>query len=188
MGSRTLLCVEPDERAVAQIRTLLAPYGIAVESIPNGEAAVDWARANEPVMIIVSVEPRKVGYAVCNKLKRSSDLQHIPLILTSAEETPQTFEQHKKLKSRADDYLLKPFVDEDLVAKVAGLIDLGPPVGRLGNGAGAKPGHSLLGADVSEELSVGDSDIVEEDVTSSMRAPRSDSPFGQRGSMDAAFE
>jgi response regulator RpfG family c-di-GMP phosphodiesterase len=40
-------------------------------------------------MIIVSVEPRKVGYAVCNKLKRSSDLQHIPLILTSAEETPR---------------------------------------------------------------------------------------------------
>ena len=60
-------------------------------------------------MIIVSVEPRKVGYAVCNKLKRCAELQHIPLILTSAEETPQTFEQHKKLKSRADEYLLKPF-------------------------------------------------------------------------------
>jgi CheY-like chemotaxis protein len=189
MASRTLLCVEPDERAVAQIRNLLAPYGIAVESIPNGEAAVDWARANEPVMIVVSVEPRKVGYAVCNKLKRSAELQHIPLILTSAEETPQTFEQHKKLKSRADDYLLKPFGDEDFVGKVGGLIDLGPPMGHSGNGTGAKPNHSLMGADVSEELAVGDSDIVEEDVTGNLRAPRAASPFGgQRGGLDPAFE
>ena len=80
------------------------------------------------MLIIVSVEPRKVGYAVCNKLKRSTELAHIPLILTSAEETPQTFEQHKKLKSRADDYLLKPFRDDEFVRKVAALIDLRTPM------------------------------------------------------------
>jgi CheY-like chemotaxis protein len=174
---------------VAQIRNVLAPYGIVVESIPNGEAAVDWARINDPVMIVVSVEPRKVGYAVCNKLKRSPELSHIPLILTSAEETPQTFEQHKKLKSRADDYLLKPFGDDDFVSKVGGLIDLGAPLGHPGNGTGAKPGHALMGADVSEELAVGDSDIVEEDVTGNIRGPRGGSPFGgQRGGLDPTFD
>jgi CheY-like chemotaxis protein len=185
MGSRTLLCVEPDERAVAQIRQALSPFGIAVESIPNGEAAVDWARANEPAMIVVSVEPRKVGYAVCNKLKRSSDLQHIPLILTSSEETPQTFEQHKKLKSRADDYLLKPFGDDDLLNKVGGLIDLRTPMAHArGNGAG--PEHALLGAEVSEELAVGDSDIVHEEGADLQR-PRS-GLFGGRGALDPSFE
>jgi CheY-like chemotaxis protein len=189
---RTLLCVEPDERAVAQIRTVLAPYGISVLSIPNGEAAVDWARTNEPTMIIVSVEPRKVGYAVCNKLKRSTELAHIPLILTSAEETPQTFEQHKKLKSRADDYLLKPFRDDDFLSKVAGLIELRLTLaGRSGNGA--NPEHALMGAEVSEELPVGDSDIMEEDVTNDIRRPPL-AAFGaqrtvaQRSVMDPAFE
>jgi CheY-like chemotaxis protein len=187
MGSRTLLCVEPDDRAVAQIRGALAPFGIAVESISNGEAAVEWARVNEPLMIVVSVEPRKVGYAVCNKLKRSSDLQHIPLILTSSEETPQTFEQHKKLKSRADDYLLKPFGDDDFVSKVGGLVELRAAGhgGRTGNGA--SPDHALMGAEVSEELAVGDSDIVQEDESGDLQRPRSGLFGGQRG-LDPAFE
>lgn len=187
MASRTLLCVEPDERAVAQIRGALAPFGIAVENIPNGEAAVEWARANGPLLIVVSVEPRKVGYAVCNKLKRSSDLQHIPLILTSSEETPQTFEQHKKLKSRADDYLLKPYGDDDFVSKVGGLVELrAPSLHRPGNGA--NPDHALLGADVSEELAVADSDIVHEDEDGGLHRPASSLFGGQRGGLDAAFE
>ena len=44
MDARTLLCVEPDEGAVEQIRHALEPYGFEVQSIPNGEAAVEWAR------------------------------------------------------------------------------------------------------------------------------------------------
>src|SRR5436190_12274588 len=127
MASRTLLCVEPDEGTVTEIRSAVAPYGFKVESIPNGEAAVEWARTNNPEVIVVCVEPRKVGYAICNKLKRSGDLQKIPLILTSAEETQQTFEQHKKLKSRADEYLLKPFRRDALLAKLGSLIELGQP-------------------------------------------------------------
>ena len=119
--------MEPDEGAVEQIRSALEPYGFEVQSIPNGEAAVEWARHNEPTLIIVSVEPRKVGYAVCNKLKRANELQRIPLILTSAEETPQTFDQHKKLKSRADEYLLKPFTTDELLGKVGTLVHLQDP-------------------------------------------------------------
>ena len=43
-----------------------------------------------------------------NKLRRSPSLREVPLVLISSEETLATFEQHKKLKSRADEYLLKP--------------------------------------------------------------------------------
>ena len=173
MDVRTLLCVEPDEGAVEQIRSVLEPYGFEVESIANGEAAVEWARHHPPALIIVSVEPRKVGYAVCNKLKRSNELQRIPLILTSAEETPQTFDQHKKLKSRADEYLLKPFSGEELLGKVGNLVHLDEPsdVSTRTNGSALFQadddeieGESLLGADISEELSVGDSDIMLEDA------------------------
>ena len=172
MASRTLLCVEPEESAVSEIRVVLEPYGFEVTNIPNGEAAIEWARQNAPDLVIVSVEPRKVGYAVCNKLKRSPELQNIPLILTSGEETPQTFEQHKKLRSRADEYILKPFRTEELLAKVGTLV-------RLGGRAPAVEAPGLPddlpvdadvdvsdhetpggGANVAAELNVGDSDIV----------------------------
>jgi|GEM_PF-1112376 len=124
MAERTLLCIEPDAATVAEIRRAFAPHGLRVESIANGEQAIDWARHNHPALIILSVEPRKVGYAICNKLKRSPATRDIPLILVSAEETMATFDQHKKLKSRAEEYILKPLDRAELVTKVDRLIDL----------------------------------------------------------------
>src|SRR5262245_49477505 len=125
MAERNLLCIEPDNDTVTEIRNALAPYGFAVENIPNGEEAIEWGRSHPISLIILSVEPRKVGYAICNKLKRSPSLREIPLILISSEETLATFEQHKKLKAHADEYLLKPLDTTELLAKVNRLVPLG---------------------------------------------------------------
>lgn len=125
MAERILLCIEPDGVTVAAVRNALSPYGFRVENIPNGEEALEWGRNNKPDLIMLSVEPRKVGYAICNKLKKSPALRNVPLILISAEETLATFEQHKKLKSRADEYLLKPLDMAQLFAKIDKLVDLG---------------------------------------------------------------
>src|SRR3954462_7798277 len=153
MAERNLLCIEPDGATVAEIRSALEPYGFGIENIPNGDDAIEWGRSHPTSLIILSVEPRKVGYAICNKLKRSPSLREVPLILISAEETLATFEQHKKLKSRADEYLLKPLEESVFVAKVAGLVGL----------AGADAGDDdvrELDADSDIVLSEDDEDIV----------------------------
>jgi len=59
------------------------------------------------------------GYLVCQKLRKDDGTRTIPLILTSAEATPDTFEKHKALKVRADEYLIKPFVPDALLEKLA---------------------------------------------------------------------
>ncbi len=147
MADRIALAIEPDTDTAAQIRRLLEPKGFRVESIPNGDDAMEWGRTNKPAVIILSVEPRKVGYAISNKLRRSPSLREVPLILISSEETLATFEQHKKLKSRADEYLLKPLEESVFVAKVAGL-------------AGAEDEVHELDADSDIVLSEDDEDIV----------------------------
>jgi len=121
MADRIALCIEPDAETAAQIRKLLEPRGFEVKSIPNGDEAMEWGRANPPAIIILSVEPRKIGYAISNKLRRSPTLRDVPLVLISAEETLATFEQHKKLKSRANEYLLKPLDPEVFIEKVTAL-------------------------------------------------------------------
>jgi CheY-like chemotaxis protein len=121
MADRIALAIEPDNDTANQIRRLLEPKGFKVESIPNGDDAMEWGRDHKPAVIILSVEPRKVGYAISNKLRRSPSLREVPLIMISSEETLATFEQHKKLKSRADEYLLKPLEESVFVSKVAGL-------------------------------------------------------------------
>jgi DNA-binding response OmpR family regulator len=125
MADRIALAIEPDKDTANQIRRLLEPKGFQVESIPNGDEAMEWGRTNKPAVIILSVEPRKVGYAISNKLRRSPSLREVPLVLISSEETLATFEQHKKLKSRADEYLLKPLEESVFVSKVAGLVESG---------------------------------------------------------------
>src|SRR5437763_12786033 len=125
MAERNLLCIESDNETVTEIRHALAPYGFVVENIPNGEEAIEWGRSHPISLIILSVEPRKVGYAICNKLKRSPSLREIPLILISSEETLATFEQHKKLKSRAEEYLLKQMEVPVLVGREGRPVGLG---------------------------------------------------------------
>jgi CheY-like chemotaxis protein len=156
MATRTLLCVEPDSAAFQALTATLAPYGFEFKNIINGDEAVEWGRKNSPVLIIVSVEPKKVGYAICNKLKRSADLKDIPLILTSSEEPPAKFDQHKTFKLRADEYLFKPFDPDELSRKVDKLVGLG---------ASGTPQteEMFLSSDLlSSEIAIEADDIVDE--------------------------
>jgi CheY-like chemotaxis protein len=131
MADRIALAIEPDTDTANQIRRLLEPKGFQVETIANGDDAMEWGRDNKPAVIILSVEPRKVGYAISNKLRRSPSLREVPLVMISSEETLATFEQHKKLKSRADEYLLKPLEESVFVSKVAGLVGIDDDVHEL---------------------------------------------------------
>lgn len=161
MAERTVLCIDPDSATVAELRRVLSPHGLRVESIPDGEEAIEWARPHHPSLIVLSVEPRKIGYAICNKLKRSPTLRDVPLILVSAEETMATFEQHKKLKSRAEDYLLKPIDEAELLAKVERLVDLDASGGVADDDADVEE-IELADDELSEVSSLDDEEGMED--------------------------
>ena len=131
MADRIALCIEPDATTADQIRKLLASNGFQVKNIPSGDEAMEWGRSHKPSVIVLSVEPKKVGYAICNKLRRSPSLREVPLVLISSEETQAVLDQHRKLKAHADEYMLKPFAGKDLLVKIGGLLklDLAAPAG-----------------------------------------------------------
>jgi DNA-binding response OmpR family regulator len=160
MAQRSILCIEPDAGTVAEIRNALQPHGFRVESIPNGDQAMEWARLNGPSMIVLAVEPRKVGYAICNKLKRSPTLRETPLLLISSEETLATFHQHKKLKSRADEYLLKPLDLNEVLAIVDRLVGLSEEQTESALGSAEE---IELADDEIAEVSLDDEALIEED-------------------------
>ena len=124
MSSRTLLCVDPDPAAVARIRGAVQPYDFVVTQIEKGNEALAWAHVNRPDLVVLSVEPRKIGYALCNKIKRDAELSDTPVILTSGTESPETFEKHKRFKTSADGYLLKPFEEGEFLTLVDDLLNI----------------------------------------------------------------
>ena len=165
MADRIALCIEPDAATADQIRKLLTPNGFQVKNIPSGDDAMEWGRSHKPAVIVLSVEPKKVGYAICNKLRRSPSLREVPLLLISGEETPATFEQHRKLKSRADEYMLKPLDGQDLLLKLGGLL-------KLNLSAPAADDDEVHELDADSDIVMADDDDV--DIVSSAEADEAD--------------
>ena len=58
------------------------------------------------------------GFLVCKKIKKTAELENVPLVILSSEVDEETFEQHKKLRTRADDYIRKPIAFSELFERV----------------------------------------------------------------------
>src|SRR5690606_31446005 len=56
--------------------------------------------------------------------KRNSNLKDVPLIIMSSDSTDETFEQHKRLRTRAEDYVHKPVSVEQLIERISEFVQL----------------------------------------------------------------
>jgi CheY-like chemotaxis protein len=159
MTNRSALVIEVDESFASALHQALTPYGFRVDHMPDGNQAIEVAQADPPDIILLSVEPKNVGYAICNKIKKHPGLKGVPLILMSADASPETFEQHRKLKTRADEYFIKgdPNQLDALLQKIDGLIPLGEPVTETGQQDEVDIPVEEEGLD---EISLDDSDVA----------------------------
>jgi CheY-like chemotaxis protein len=127
---KKILLIENDSSFAAGIAESLETSGFEVRVTGDGKEGLDLAREWPPDAVVLCVElPGMSGYLVCQKLKKDDRLKALPLVLTSAEATEETFEKHRTLKARADEYLLKPYTAAALTEKLGALIGLPPAPG-----------------------------------------------------------
>jgi CheY-like chemotaxis protein len=82
----------------------------------------------KPDLILLAIElPRMNGFSVCNKLKRDPGLKDIPLIIMSTDSSEETFEQHRRLRTRAEDYVHKPVAFAELLGRIQTFVPLASP-------------------------------------------------------------
>ncbi|MCG8557435.1 MAG: response regulator [Proteobacteria bacterium] len=133
-----VLVFENDERYSAELRAELESLGASVDVANNGLDGIKQAEDARPDLILLAVELDGMnGFLVCKKIKKNSNLRSVPLIILSSEATEETFEQHKRLRTRAQDYVRKPISAQDLVARARQLVELGGPAASTGDGADA---------------------------------------------------
>ncbi len=112
----SVLLIDAEDEFASHVATTLRDRGADVTTISDGKAWLEATRTQVPDAIVLCVElPRMSGYAICTRIKKDKTLRDVPLVITSAEATEETFEHHKKLKTRAEEYLRKPFEPEVLV-------------------------------------------------------------------------
>src|ERR1700730_12527107 len=130
--SKRILLIDSDESFAQDLSAAVAQSGFTPLMAIDSEQGMALAREEGPDLIVVCVEAQPTnGYMLCTRLKKDDQLKSIPVILTSANATPDSFEKHKKLKTQAERDLKKPFEPAATLEKASQL--LGVP---LDGGAG----------------------------------------------------
>jgi CheY-like chemotaxis protein len=89
----------------------------------DGDAGLEAAFKDVPDLVVCDIMlPGKDGYEICHTLKTDDRTSHIPVILLTALEGRE--DRLKGLAEKADDYLVKPFDEAELMQRIANLLAL----------------------------------------------------------------
>ncbi|RMF62890.1 MAG: response regulator, partial [Calditrichaeota bacterium] len=115
-----VLVIEDDLDMRAFIRTVLHEEYEVLEA-GDGREGVEKAEASIPDLIISDLMmPKMEGCELCRVLKSDQKTSHIPIILLTARAAAK--DKLGGLQAGADDYLIKPFRSDELLARVRNLI------------------------------------------------------------------
>src|ERR1700679_2656387 len=121
-----VLVFDSDAAFASDLRNELSKRDCTTAIVDDGNVGLQQAAADKPDLILLSIElPRVNGFSVCNKLKKDPALKDVPLIIMSSESSDETFEQHRKLRTRAEDYVHKPIAFGDLVRHIDQFVKIG---------------------------------------------------------------
>jgi CheY-like chemotaxis protein len=148
-----VLVFESDPAFAGELRSEFGKLGCSTTVVDDGNFGLQQAATEKPDLILLAIElPRMNGFSVCNKLKKDPGLKDVPLIIMSTESSDETFEQHKKLRTRAEDYVHKPIAFGELLKHILEFIPLVSSI------------HESDGAIViDDEIEIGSTDYVAED-------------------------
>ncbi len=111
--SGTVLIIEDDTRIANWVKVYFERAGFSAEVSHDGESGLALARNLAPDLIILDLMlPRLDGVALCRILRQESD---VPIIMLTAREAHA--ERIIGLDSGADDYIVKPFDPEEVIAR-----------------------------------------------------------------------
>jgi two-component system response regulator MprA len=113
-----ILIIEDDEAILKVLQRVLSYEGYEVFKALNGQQGLNSARENRPDLVILDVMlPGMDGLEVCRRLRLGGSL---PILMLTAKDTIQ--DRVTGLDAGADDYLVKPFEVEELLARLRALL------------------------------------------------------------------
>src|SRR5215469_13556429 len=114
-----ILIVDDDTRITDLLRRVLAFEGYSVTTAATGQEALTRTLERPPDLIVLDLMlPGLNGLEVVQRLRESGD--SVPILMLTARDT--VADRVQGLEAGADDYLVKPFAPEELVARVKALL------------------------------------------------------------------
>ncbi|MCK5218930.1 response regulator [bacterium] len=117
MAQARIYCVDDDVDILALYRIILSQEGYAVTEISSGEKALEQIYQKDPDLIILDEKMSNLsGMEICTRIREDKTLPFIPIIMVTGVDSRER--KIKSLEKGVDDYILKPFDHEELLAKV----------------------------------------------------------------------
>jgi two-component system KDP operon response regulator KdpE len=114
MIAATILVVDDEPQIRRVLRATLTSQGYVITDAKTGEEALESVRKNKPDLVLLDVNmPGMGGIEACREIRRSSDAPIIMLTVRNAER-----DKVLALDAGADDYVVKPFGIEELLARI----------------------------------------------------------------------
>ena len=144
-----ILVVDDEANVQRLLQYTLKQSGYTVTIAGDGQEALRLWTAEQPALILLDVSlPKLDGYAVAERIRaQEAGGAHVPIIMLTAEKEVE--QKVRGLRAGADDYLVKPFHQAELLARMKSLLarfgaTVGtvakPPLGRMIAFYGAKGG------------------------------------------------
>jgi len=117
MLKEKILIADDDSDILDVIRITLEAEGYEVTEAHDGQEAIEMTKKSTPDLLITDFKmPRVCGDEVCRILKQDILIQHMPIIMLTGK--GEVIDKIHGINSGADDYMVKPFEPQELVARV----------------------------------------------------------------------
>jgi two-component system, OmpR family, response regulator MprA len=118
-----ILVVDDDPHMLTMMRRVLEVEGYGVAVAPDGDTALDVLRSQPVDLLILDLMlPGRDGFEVCRIVRRESP---VPVLMLTARD--EATNKVTGLDSGADDYVVKPFNPDELLARVRALLRRAQP-------------------------------------------------------------
>ncbi|SDG52655.1 response regulator [Pelagibacterium luteolum] len=119
-----ILVVDDEPINIQVLRNVLAPQGYIVRAAENGMDALASVEQHKPDLIVLDVMmPQMGGLEVAKRLRDRHGLLDLPIIMVTARS--RTRDVIAGFEHGANDYVVKPFVKDELLARIATLLEAG---------------------------------------------------------------
>jgi PleD family two-component response regulator len=117
-----ILVVDDEDHIRRILKFQLEKNGYRVVLAENGEIALELVRREAPDLIILDLMMPKIdGFETCRRIRQSFQTAQIPIIMLTAKTELQ--DKIKGLQDGANDYLIKPYSNEELLLRVGNVLE-----------------------------------------------------------------
>jgi CheY-like chemotaxis protein len=123
VSNYSVLVVEDDANMQGFLQEVLASEGYSVLTSSDGQDALTQALARKPDLILLDlVMPNLDGVTFCKAIRADPRTQNVPIIVVTSLNMQAKLEEC--MAAGADDFIGKPFDVQDLVARVASMLQI----------------------------------------------------------------